>query len=132
MRAVQAEATSLDPGGPAPNLTFYGKNGEERASIGATPIASSLLLYDFAGKPRVTLGNLGTNVPMIQLDSDGAMAQLLVSMDGPHLTMEDKEGFAIEVGNSSTLTTKTGQTHHNSAASVVLFGKDKKVLWSAP
>jgi hypothetical protein len=121
------------PGGPAPSLVFYGSKGETRALLGATPSFSRLLLYDFAETPRVTLGNLGRNLPTLQLDSDGGnTAQLLVSQDGPYLNMVDKEGFESTVGSSSNVTVKTGETHRRSAASVVLIGKDKKVLWSAP
>jgi hypothetical protein len=52
--------------------------------------------------------------------------------EGPSVRLIDKEGFQAALGTSPLVTMKTGETHQTSAASVVLFGKDKKVLWSAP
>ena len=57
---------------------------------------------------------------------------MLEGVYGPSFSMEEKEGFQTIVGTSSTVTSKTGETHHSPAASIVLFGKDNKVLWSAP
>lgn len=57
---------------------------------------------------------------------------LHVSKDELGLIVEDKEGFSAVVGNADLVTPRTGETHQTSAASVVLFDKDKKVIWSAP
>jgi hypothetical protein len=53
-------------------------------------------------------------------------------LDGPSLSLTDKEGFQAVLGVSSLVTPRTGETHQTSAASLVLFDKDKSVLWSAP
>jgi hypothetical protein len=63
---------------------------------------------------------------------DKDMVFIHATSEGPSLQLSDKEGFQAELGASSLVTLKTGETHRTSAASVVLFGKDKKVLWSAP
>ena len=55
----------------------------------------------------------------------------LTSM-GPFIVANDSEGFSAELGSTSLVTTRTGEQHKSSAASLVLFGKDGKVLWSAP
>ena len=52
--------------------------------------------------------------------------------EGPSLQLIDKEGFQAALGMSSLATIKTGEKRRSSAASVILFGKDEKVLWSAP
>ena len=44
----------------------------------------------------------------------------------------DKAGFKTMVGTTDLLTPQTGESHRTSAASLVMFGKDDKVLWSAP
>jgi hypothetical protein len=54
------------------------------------------------------------------------------TLQGPSLQVIDRGGFQAEIGVSSLATIKTGETRRTSAASVVLFGKEKKVLWSAP
>jgi len=120
------------PGGKAPTLIFFGDKGETRALLGATPSSSRLLLFDYAGNPRVALGNLGQNLPSLELNSDGTSAQLLVSMDGPYLKLEDQEGFASMLGTSSSVDARSGVSHRRPAASLVLVGKNQKVLWSAP
>jgi hypothetical protein len=57
---------------------------------------------------------------------------LIMNGDVPGIEMEDKDGFQTVIGRTQTETTRTGETHQTSAASVILFGKDKKVLWKAP
>ena len=52
--------------------------------------------------------------------------------EGPSLNLFDMDGFGTTLGATSLVTTKTGESHKTSAASVVLIGKDHKVLWSAP
>jgi len=52
--------------------------------------------------------------------------------EGPSIQVIDREGFQTALGVVSLQTTKTGAKNQTSAASVVLFGKDQKVLWSAP
>jgi len=66
---------------------------------------------------------------MVGMDKD---LVIINTSEGPSLNLIDKEGFEADLGNSSLVTVKTGEKHQTSAASVVLFGKDRKVLWSAP
>jgi len=48
-----------------------------------------------------------------------------MGVDGPLLTLLDEEGSMARIGTAP-------ETHKTYAASVVLFDKDKKVLWQAP
>lgn len=52
--------------------------------------------------------------------------------DGPSVRVIDKDGFETTVGVTALVTPKTGAQQQTSAASVTLFSKDKRVLWSAP
>lgn len=61
-----------------------------------------------------------------------ALAILTVPADGPSLELDDPNGFATQIGIAKLMTTSTGESHQTSAASIVLLGKDQKVLWSAP
>jgi hypothetical protein len=51
---------------------------------------------------------------------------------GPRLELRDKQGFSAVLGNTSLVVPRTGKTENTSAASLVLFDKDGKVLSSAP
>jgi len=57
-----------------------------------------------------------------------------INSHGPTIGLTDKEGFDTEIGSTNLVTPKTGETHHTSAASIVMFGggKDHKVIWQAP
>jgi hypothetical protein len=44
----------------------------------------------------------------------------------------DENGFEAELGRTDLVTPRTGETQKRSAASLVLFGKDKNVIWKAP
>lgn len=44
----------------------------------------------------------------------------------------DESGFSATVGRTDLVTPRTGETHKTSAASLVLFDKDKNVIWRAP
>jgi len=94
-----------------PGLTLYDENGNERATVQTEQSGPSLRLSDVNGKGRVELS--------------------MASSDA-YLSLSDKEGFMTAIGNTDLVTPRTGETHKTSAASVVLFGKDQKVLWSAP
>ena len=52
--------------------------------------------------------------------------------DGLRLELKDREGFEATIGTTNLVTPRTGETHKTSVASVVLFDKDKNVLWKAP
>jgi hypothetical protein len=60
------------------------------------------------------------------------MASIRANGDGSTLTLLDKQGFAAVLGNTGLEITQTGETRKTSAASLVMHGKDGKVLWRAP
>jgi len=92
-----------------------------------------LQFYDEAGTPLVTLS--GASVGPTMLSMFGSGGNLLINVDdlrGPSVTVRDQEGYAGVLGRSELVVTKTGRKEQTPAASLVLFDKDKKVLWSAP
>jgi hypothetical protein len=52
--------------------------------------------------------------------------------EAPSLTLADAQGFEAIIGRTSLVEPTTGATSKSSAASVTLFGKDGKSIWSAP
>ena len=65
---------------------------------------------------------------------DRALAELNTSSTEASLYLSDSKGFGAVVGNGGLVPSISNAPRSNpqSAASFVLFGKDKKVLWSAP
>src|SRR5947207_11253838 len=66
----------------------------------------------------------------------GSAGTFRVNLDedlgGPRIAVTDKEGYSLNLGRVDVEFPGTGQNERTSAASLVLFGKDKKVMWSAP
>lgn len=72
----------------------------------------------------------GANISMS--DSIGEPRVFLATLGGkPSLELKDKEGFSAIFG-SADLLTATGRKENTSAASIVLLGNDKNILWSVP
>jgi len=128
----------------APMLDFYDNAGVLRESlmVGANGIPG-LTLFDAAGNQTVGLAGL-ENGPSLGL-TEGADRSLSlqeltkqpgidlhVGKDQIGLMVEDRDGFSAVLGSADLVTPRTGETHRTSAASVVLFDKDRNVIWSAP
>jgi hypothetical protein len=116
-----------------PGLTLYDVNGKLRAVLAAGSNGTALQLDDANGKVRAHLGVLSDEPGLDLNGADGkSSAWLLALSDGPILDLNDASGFETDIGVTGLVTPATGETHKTSAASIVLFGKDRKVLWSAP
>jgi hypothetical protein len=120
------------PAGVSANLTLYGEKGEIRAVLGAAPLASALAFYGYDGNPHVTIGNLGGETPTLNMRSGDNKAEVTVDRNGPQFDLMDNDGFSLKLGSTALVTGRTGEQHKTSAASLTMFGKDGKVLWSAP
>ena len=59
-------------------------------------------------------------------------ANISLNADGISLELQDREGFMTTIGTANLVTFRSGETHKTSAASVILFDKDKNLLWKAP
>jgi len=65
--------------------------------------------------------------------TEPASAELSLAMNGdPSLKLTDKGGLRAALGKTELITPRTGTTETRSVSSLVLFGPDGKVLWSAP
>jgi hypothetical protein len=70
--------------------------------------------------------------PLAALQRENMSASLRASKDGPSLEIEDSQGYKATVGSTGLVTPRTGETHNTSAATVLLFDKQKNVIWKAP
>jgi len=123
-----------------PGFVLYDEYGQERVSVAATEdqakidvkngnsILPSAFSSMWAGLPGKDGSGLAITGPsgVVRMNLDGLLGS------GPQIGLEDKEGYETRIGKTDLVTTKTGTTHQTSAASVVMFDKDKKVGWSAP
>ncbi len=54
-------------------------------------------------------------------------------MEPGHVELSDDDGYEAALGVEKNLVTpRTGETHKTSAASLLLFDRDKNVIWKAP
>jgi hypothetical protein len=116
------------------SLYFVSEGLERAASIQAAPGGGGdLLLFDSKGKKRFFATTSLDNPHLWLADDDEALRlSLSVNAKEPTVTLSDSEGFQTSIGATDLVTPRTGETHKTSAASLVMFGKDNKVLWSAP
>ncbi len=73
-----------------------------------------IALYDAQGKDRADMG--------------------LLPSGSPSITLRDPQGFRMDLGSAWTEPHAAGATRATSAASIIMFGNDKKhhVIWQAP
>jgi len=127
-KTTQVSVFASDKGG---GVTFSGADGVPRALLLSTKNGALLNLFEAEGKGRVHLG-----VGSFDLRKpDSQPSQYLIGFEdvpGPSFQIEDKQGFVAVAGVVNEQTPQTGESHRTSAASVRLFDKDGKELWSAP
>jgi hypothetical protein len=123
-----------------PGLVLYNEGGHERAAVAASeeqaqirltsggPVTSFASSSMWAGLPGKDGSGVAITGPsgVVRMNLDGAV------IGGPQIALQDKEGYETHLGKTDTVFTKSGKTQQTSAASVVMFDKEKKVLWSAP
>ena len=142
----------------AESFVLKDANGRVRAELGMSGAGPSLKLKDEKGSALVTLSlnDSAPGGPLLLLSDpqhhasfalsvlDGAGSQLSLggerpdiqlrlhaTPDGTALELSDKDGFSTTIGNG-VQASKNGKTKKTSAASIALFGKDRRVLWSTP
>lgn len=105
-----------------------------RAGLALQNGIPALDLFDANGRHGAHLNWTAVDGPELSLfgPTDDSLAMLSAGAAGPSLTITDKDGFSAVLGSADLVTPRTGNKEHTSAASLRLFGKDKKTLWSAP
>jgi hypothetical protein len=120
--------------GSTPSLKFKDENGSALVTLALndTPAGPMLLLSDPEHHASVALSVLEHGGPQLSLTGERAdiQAHMGVAPDGTTLELSDKDGFTTSIGNG--VVAKNGQAKQTSAASIVLYGKQRKVLWSVP
>jgi hypothetical protein len=142
----------------AESFVLKDTNGRVRAELAMSGAGPSLKLRDESGSALVTLSlnDSAPSGPLLLLSDpqhhasfalsvlEGAGSQLSLAgerpdiqlrlrtaPDGTALELSDKDGFSATIGNG-VQAAKNGKAKKTSAASIALFGKDRRVLWSTP
>src|SRR5215469_5099144 len=109
----------------------------------------ALVLNDAAGKPQVLLmGGAGSVSPSLGVTYNGessslsesglhvfgknAHATVFASEGIANVEASGRDGFKTTMGSTQLQVINSGEMRETSAASIVLFGKEGKVLWSVP
>ena len=117
----------VTPTGPELRLT-QSRSGRA-ASTSITPATLHLLS---TGEKGGASGIMGPGGLTFFVSEDNENKQASMNASGPTITIEDKQGFQTVIGVTDLETPKTGETRKTSAASVIVFDKDKTVIWKAP
>jgi hypothetical protein len=112
-------------------LSLNDSNDKVLASLGTGKQGATLVLSNLEIGEVARISSSGT-LNNMEVDGASGSFKMDVSGDGPKIEIEDKEGYSSVLGRSNLVTTATGKKEQTPAASLVLFNKDKKVLWSAP
>ena len=83
-----------------------------------------------AGFSLSVLEGMGSQLSLVGARPD-IQARMEVAPGGTSLEMSDADGFTTSIGNGMQAS-KGKQPRKTTAASVTLYGKDRKVLWSTP
>jgi hypothetical protein len=138
--------TGAAPGVPAvAQLVLFDEKGKKRVMLdgGNTWGFSGLSLYDEQERARgyfTETDSLGLGATLMLQDEQGHLqtrlkggeVMALDNVTASRMQVDDAEGFAATLGATDLVTPRTGEKHKTSAASLVLFDKDKNVIWKAP
>jgi hypothetical protein len=122
-----------------PGLVLYDDRLTPKASV-ATSAEGQSQIYLGSSSSSITSSIMWAGVPgkdgsgvaitgpsgVVRMNLDGAV------ISGPRISLEDMQGYETHIGKTDIVFTKSGKTQQTSAASAVMFDKEKKVLWSAP
>jgi hypothetical protein len=120
--------------GGSASLAIFDNKGNQRADISVFLGIAGLGVCGDTKRKSGPLEAAGESSSLQVYGSESAVAELNTSSTEASLYLSDKKGFGAVVGNGGLvpLTSNAPKGNQQSAASVVLIGMDRKVLWSAP
>ena len=137
-----------------PAISLYNENGYERAALSVLKSGPSIWLLDENGKRRVMLTAIegspdlalsdenGKPCAWLDVNKDGPCLSLIdkkdkiraglaVIKDSPELVLSDENGKIRFVAGKTAIEVPDGKTIEYPESSLILFGPDGKVIWSA-
>jgi hypothetical protein len=129
------ERAELAMGGTGPSFRLLDQTGNAEVTIGlndGSPSGPLVLLSDPDHKSALTISvQQGAGANLSLRGDQNAMVHMGVTKDGTTVELFDQDGFSASIGNGVKVS-KSGKPQDTSAASITLYNKDRKVLWSAP
>jgi hypothetical protein len=115
-------------GGDVAALTGSTQSGAT-VGVGYTPELSAAI----AGKSGKALID-ALKAYRSRLASGPSAGMAVLPSGAANLTVQDAQGFRMDLGSTDTVTPATGETQKTSAASIIMFGNDMNhhVIWKAP
>lgn len=135
------------------NLSLMDENGKERVALHVTKGTPALWLMDENGKTRITLSvdKVGPGLflyhendkasvgmaafkggPSLMLSDESHIRALLaMGKDGPNLSLCDENGKVRFIAGKTMTQLPDGKTTGYPESSLILFGPDGNVIWSA-
>jgi hypothetical protein len=130
---VRAE---LSMTGTGPGLKLRDEAGTALVTLSlndGAPQGPLLLMSDPQHKAGVSISVLSGNGSQLSLvgERPDIQARMAVAPAGTSFEMSDADGFTTSIGNGLQAS-KGKQPKQTTAASISLYGKDRKLLWSTP
>jgi hypothetical protein len=122
---------------PVPELILVDEKRVTRVKLhdGGPADFSGIMIFDKAGRERGAFDADESGAALPFMNVKGTDEALIrgegITLSGP-VTVVDRQGYQATLGTTALVTSRTGETHETSAASLVLFDKGKNVIWKAP
>ena len=127
------ERAGLAVGDNGPRLVFWDEKGKARTGLVAQKGGPALELYDAKGTLRAGMA-LEKGEPAVMLyDAKGTLrAGMAAIKDGPGLALWDEKRKTRVVLGAIQTETADGRVISYPESSLLLFGPDGKIIWTAP
>lgn len=115
----------------AESFVLKDAKGNKRAELTMGREDASLFFFDAQGRQTSHLSD-GFVFLVDPETAKPGYVMLAAGQSSPSITVQDSEGFTATLGVTETVTKRNREKRTKSAASLILFDKDQKILWSAP
>jgi hypothetical protein len=110
-------------------LAVFDMDGHPRGQFAGGNNGATLELYDSKQALRGIFTGGENGAGLVLVDAKGSVQ---TGLTGSSIGVFDDQGFEATLGIKDLGNARTGETRKTSAASLILIGKDKNVIWKAP
>jgi hypothetical protein len=120
--------------GKRPTIDLLDNRAKSIASFSMLDNSTAVIsMSDDNGKVKAALGSFTSGPALLINSSDGSdRIALSAPEDEASLQLTDGNGYSLALGNSGLVSRKTGTGQRTTAASIVMFGSNRHVIWEAP
>ncbi len=129
------ERAELAMAGTGPSLRLLNQAGTALVTISlndGSPSGPQVLLSDPDHQSGLAMSvQQGAGSSLALTGTQNAQVHIGVTKDGTSLELLDQDGSSTNLGNGMKIS-RTGKAQQTTGASITLYNKDRKLLWSAP